>query len=87
MEDFKYKGLSAEEWEELSNPAPPSDKQLEELGFIEPNTNEQKNIYDTADKLGIEHPDKNKELLIGLLLKAVLLLITFTTYFLELVLY
>ncbi len=61
MEDFKYKGLSAEEWEELSNPAPPTDKQLEELGFIEPNTNEQKNIYDTADKLGIEHPDKNKE--------------------------
>ena len=67
MEEFKYKGLSAEEWEQLANPTPATDKQLEELGFLEPEqtqTEEKESsnkLYDTADKLGIEHPDKDKE--------------------------
>ena len=67
MEDFKYKGLSAEEWEELANPSPATDKQLEELGFLEQEQAETKSenssnkLYNTADKLGIEHPQEGKE--------------------------
>ena len=61
MEEFRYKGLSAEEWEELANPTPATDKQLEELGFLEQENSETKTetnsnkLYETADKLGIEH--------------------------------
>lgn len=67
MEDFKYKGLSAEEWEELANPIPATDKQLEELGLLEQENSETKTetnsnkLYETADKLGIEHPEEGKE--------------------------
>ena len=62
MNEYKYKGLSAEEWETLANPTPATDEQLKSLGFIEQENSEAGNkLYETADKLGIEHPDKNKE--------------------------
>ncbi len=72
MEDnsIRINGLSADEWEQLSNPAPATDEQLQQLGFTEapkeqPQNNQegkpQNKLYDTADKLGIEHPNADKE--------------------------
>lgn len=63
MEDYRYKGMTAEEWENLANPAPATDEQLKDLGFLEQEqTNQSSNkLYETADKLGIEHPDEQKQ--------------------------
>lgn len=64
---IRINGLTAEEWEGISNPAPATDEQLQNLGFIEPpkeqpqDNQEQNKLYETADKLGIEHPNSDKE--------------------------
>lgn len=60
MEEYRYKGMTAEEWEQLANPTSPTDSQLTELGFLDSGSDSNK-LYETADKLGIEHPDEGKE--------------------------
>lgn len=64
MEEYRYKGMSAEEWDNLANPIPANDEQLKELGFLDEQNGENEGgnkLYETADKFGIEHPDEGKE--------------------------
>lgn len=71
MDDNKIRinGLTADEWEGISNPTPTTDEDLQNLGIVDApteqptqqETQQTNKVYETADKLGIEHPDENKQ--------------------------
>ena len=74
---IRINGLTADEWEGVANPAPATDEQLQSLGFMDapqeqptqpienevtqPTDENSNKLYETADKLGIEHPDEGKQ--------------------------
>ena len=68
---IRINGLTADEWEGVASPAPATDEQLQNLGFMDapqeqteqPQTTEDKpnKLYETADKFGIEHPEEGKQ--------------------------
>ena len=59
---IRINGLTADEWEGVASPAPATDEQLQNLGFMDapqeqteqPQTTEDKpnKLYETADKFG-----------------------------------